>query len=205
MTQSASTLAETTWANLSSAMATLKLVEDLRWASPVEIKKSLESAFTETFGTKEDYNKANAAASKASKSKAATKPAANANGSTSNAQASTSTAPVTNMFEEGFLAALHPVGGNPQINERLRQEHLKATGGLVHTRFPPEPNGESVTLYALKTCLTLEFVILDFRLPTHRSFEGHRNQLRLRSVPQRPLLLTLRRHKSRSRRAGLHR
>lgn len=150
MTQSASTLAETTWANLSSAMASLKLVEGLRWASPVEIKKSLESAFTETFGTKEDYNKANAAASKAAKSKASTsgnKAAANgnANGASPNAQASTSSPPVTNMFEEGFLAALHPVGGNPQIHEYLRQEHLKATKGLVHTRFPPEPNGEFLT------------------------------------------------------------
>lgn len=149
MTQQASTLAETTWANLSSAMASLKLVEDLRWASPVEIKKSLESAFTASFGTKEEYNKANAAASKASKSQAkasaaASKTAANGNkeAAVANAQASTSSAPVSNMFEEGFLAALHPVGGNPQIHEYLRQEHLKATGGLVHTRFPPEPNGE---------------------------------------------------------------
>lgn len=132
-------------------MASLKLVEDLKWASPLEIKKSLESAFTESFGTKEDYNKANAAASKASKGG---KAKANNNGdkkadksANENAQASSSNAaapPVSNMFEEGFLAALHPVGGNPQIHEYLKQEHLKATGGLVHTRFPPEPNGESL-------------------------------------------------------------
>lgn len=144
MTQSASTLAETTWANLSSAMASLKVVEDLRWASPLDIKKSLESAFTETFGSKEEYNKANAAASKASKASAKASSfggKAAANGTAANAQATTSNAPVSNMFEEGFLASLHPVGGNPQIHEYLRQEHLKATGGLVHTRFPPEPNG----------------------------------------------------------------
>jgi glutaminyl-tRNA synthetase len=139
-------------------MASMKLVEDLRWASPLEIKKSLETAFTETFGSKEEYNKAAAAASKASKAQAKTsgggKAAApgNANGATGSAQASTSSAPVSNMFEEGFLASLHPVGGNPQIHEALREEHLKATGGLVHTRFPPEPNGALNLNDTLTTC-----------------------------------------------------
>ena len=47
----------------------------------------------------------------------------------------------TSMFEEGFLGALHKPGGNPQIKPTLRDEHLKATGGKVFTRFPPEPNG----------------------------------------------------------------
>lgn len=52
-----------------------------------------------------------------------------------------STPPRKSVFEEGFLGQLHAPGGNPQIDPRLREEHLKATGGEVWTRFPPEPNG----------------------------------------------------------------
>lgn len=36
---------------------------------------------------------------------------------------------------------MHKPGGNPQINDKLREAHLAATGGQVWTRFPPEPNG----------------------------------------------------------------
>jgi glutaminyl-tRNA synthetase len=50
-------------------------------------------------------------------------------------------APERVVFEEGFLKALHRPGENPQINPRLREEHLAATRGHVFTRFPPEPNG----------------------------------------------------------------
>ena len=52
--------------------------------------------------------------------------------------------PTTNtktVFEEGFLGKLHKPGENPQLRPALRDAHLKATGGLVYTRFPPEPNG----------------------------------------------------------------
>lgn len=45
------------------------------------------------------------------------------------------------VFEEGFLGALHKPGENPQIKPELRDKHLAATGGRIHTRFPPEPNG----------------------------------------------------------------
>ena len=45
------------------------------------------------------------------------------------------------VFEVGFLGALHKPGENPQINPRLKESHLAATGGAVYTRFPPEPNG----------------------------------------------------------------
>ena len=47
----------------------------------------------------------------------------------------------TSIFNEGWLSKLHKVGENPQISEDLRQAHVKATNGKVHTRFPPEPNG----------------------------------------------------------------
>ena len=148
MEENISSLAETTWANLSSAMASVKLIQDLRWANPPDIKKSIEFAFTAAFGSKEEYNKASIAAAKASKQQnkhVASKPVESSGSAEDsvNAEASTSAAPVsvTNMFEEGFLAKLHPVGGNPQLSEHLREEHMKATGGFAHTRFPPEPNG----------------------------------------------------------------
>lgn len=42
---------------------------------------------------------------------------------------------------EGEVLKLHKPGENPQLNEQIRRAHLDATGGKVHTRFPPEPNG----------------------------------------------------------------
>ncbi|OLL27023.1 putative glutamine--tRNA ligase, partial [Neolecta irregularis DAH-3] len=48
---------------------------------------------------------------------------------------------IVNMFEEGFFKRLHKVGENPQIKSELKEQHLKATGGRIFTRFPPEPNG----------------------------------------------------------------
>ena len=45
------------------------------------------------------------------------------------------------MFSEGWLGNLHKPGGNPQTRPELMEAHLKATGGKVVTRFPPEPNG----------------------------------------------------------------
>ena len=57
---------------------------------------------------------------------------------------STSTPALSNprsVFGEGFLGKLHKPGENPQVRPALRDAHLKATGGMVYTRFPPEPNG----------------------------------------------------------------
>ena len=45
------------------------------------------------------------------------------------------------MFEEGWLSRLHKPGENPQIDPKLKEEHLAFTKGKVFTRFPPEPNG----------------------------------------------------------------
>ena len=42
---------------------------------------------------------------------------------------------------EGDVLKFHKPGENPQPSEAVRQAHLKATGGKVVTRFPPEPNG----------------------------------------------------------------
>ena len=148
MGDNAATLAESTWASLAGSMSALKLDENLRWAAPLDIKKSLESAFTTAFGTKEDYNKAQKAQPKSAKATPA-----KANGKEPQASTSAGPASSTSMFQEGFLAALHPVGGNPQIHPHLKEEHMKATGGLVHTRFPPEPNGRSP--YSRPRCTTI--------------------------------------------------
>lgn len=44
-------------------------------------------------------------------------------------------------LDEGEIAKLHQPGENPQVDESVRDSHLRRTGGVVVTRFPPEPNG----------------------------------------------------------------
>lgn len=44
-------------------------------------------------------------------------------------------------LDEGEIAKLHRPGENPQVSESIRDSHLRRTGGVVVTRFPPEPNG----------------------------------------------------------------
>lgn len=41
------------WANLSSVLSGVKGTPELRWASPLELKNSVEKAFVEQFGAKE--------------------------------------------------------------------------------------------------------------------------------------------------------
>ncbi|QRV72629.1 glutamyl-tRNA synthetase [Ceratobasidium sp. AG-Ba] len=119
------------WSALSGAIGDLKST-DLRWASPLDVKNVVEKAFTDAFGTKEE--------AKAKAAKEPKKPAA----TSSTAAAKTEPAPAAPervVFEEGFLKALHKPGENPQIDPKLREQHLAATHGQVFTRFPPEPNG----------------------------------------------------------------
>jgi glutaminyl-tRNA synthetase len=99
-----------------------------------DIKTSLETVFTEMFGTREEAK----SKSEASKPKKEPTPKANAS-----AEASSSTTPAvsTRIFQEGFLSEFHKVGENPQVESRLKDEHLEWTKGMVYTRFPPEPNG----------------------------------------------------------------
>ncbi|KAG9100529.1 hypothetical protein FRC07_010401, partial [Ceratobasidium sp. 392] len=119
------------WSALSGAIGDLKST-DLRWASPLDVKNVVEKAFTDTFGTKEE--------AKAKAVKETKKPAAKT--ATPDVKPEPAAAvPERVVFEEGFLKALHKPGENPQINPRLRDEHLAATHGQVFTRFPPEPNG----------------------------------------------------------------
>lgn len=148
------------WTNLGSTITGLKNTPELRWASPLDLKNAVEKAFLETFGAKETA-KAKAKVcfpisvdrsrmfvprhsftefwifiqepKKEAKDKPTKQTEANFSVSASGSSKS--------VFEEGFLGRLHKPGENPQIKPSLREEHLKATGGLVYTRFPPEPNG----------------------------------------------------------------
>ncbi|PSR74976.1 hypothetical protein PHLCEN_2v9390 [Hermanssonia centrifuga] len=117
------------WANLGATIGALKNT-DLRWAHPLELKNAVESAFTEKFGVKE------AAKPKTKEPKKETTKAA-VSSEQSNATASSS----KSVFTEGFLGRLHKPGENPQLHSHLRDQHISATGGIVYTRFPPEPNG----------------------------------------------------------------
>ena len=114
------------WASLGSVVSALKSTAELRWASPLDVKKTVDQIFLEQFGPKE------AAKPKSKEPKAANKPSK---------EAAAVPAPKRSVFEEGFLGQLHKPGGNPQIHPHLREAHLETTGGAVWTRFPPEPNG----------------------------------------------------------------
>ncbi|KAJ7743964.1 glutaminyl-tRNA synthetase [Mycena maculata] len=111
------------WDGLRAALANLKVAPQLRWADPTSLKEETEAVFTRELGPRSDHSKHKP------KIKTVVK------------QPDTNAQPTTNIFEQGFLASLHKPGENPQIDDKFRIEHLKATGGKVVTRFPPEPNG----------------------------------------------------------------
>ncbi|WWC61722.1 glutamine-tRNA ligase [Kwoniella dejecticola CBS 10117] len=129
------------WASLGAVLGGIRSgASDLKWANAGEVKTSLETLFTELFGTKESAQAAaKAQAASAAKSKPPPKPKATAPAS----EASSSTTHIipTNIFKEGFLSDFHKPGENPQVNPKLKEQHLDFTKGLVYTRFPPEPNG----------------------------------------------------------------
>lgn len=159
-----------------------------------DIKASLETVFTELFGTKEEAAaKAKNDAIKAKKETVAAKPAA----ASASAEASSSTTPAvsTRVFQEGFLSEFHKPGENPQIEPRLKQEHLDWTKGLVYTRFPPEPNG-FLHIGHVKA------IMIDFG---YAKFHGGRTYLRYvmflikGSRQARSDMTQIRRHESRSR------
>lgn len=105
----------------------------LKWANMADLKPAVDDAFLQTLGPKDERDSA-PKKGKIQKQVAEKDPS-------STAKESSTENPVSSIFTSGFLGQLHKVGENPQIKPSLRDAHLKACGGQVTTRFPPEPNG----------------------------------------------------------------
>ncbi|GAO45917.1 hypothetical protein G7K_0163-t1 [Saitoella complicata NRRL Y-17804] len=120
---------------LSATMVALRANPDLKWADATVLKKEIDLQFGQLLGPKDERD----APKKKVKKPAASKEAKTS--TTNTAKTAASAEHSGNMFEEGFLARLYKPGENPQIKPELREQHLRATGGKVVTRFPPEPNG----------------------------------------------------------------
>lgn len=145
--------ATTGWTNLGTVLGGLRNTPELRWANPLEVKNAVEVAFTDKFGVKETSKPKGKVlisipkAVSGFRSDPAVPTLKETKKDVQKKPSQTTEAPVSivstsnSVFSEGFLGHLHKPGGNPQIHPHLREAHLTATGGLVYTRFPPEPNG----------------------------------------------------------------
>ncbi|KAK9315638.1 tRNA synthetases class I, catalytic domain-containing protein [Lipomyces starkeyi] len=125
--ENSKSIAANRYKSIPSLMAGIKKLPDLKWAPPAEVKKAIDKKLLEVLGPKDERD---APPKKTKKEKAAP-----------DAAAVEEPKKARNMFTEGFLGDLHKPGGNPQIKPELMTGHLKATNGIVVTRFPPEPNG----------------------------------------------------------------
>ena len=112
-----------------TAMKDIRVDGRLKWANMADLKPAVDAAFLRVLGPKDERD-APPKKTKVKETPVAAKESEKAG-----------PAPFSNLFTSGFLGQLHKVGGNPQINDKLREEHVKAVAGRVHTRFPPEPNG----------------------------------------------------------------
>lgn len=109
--------------------ATVKNLPELKWAEPRYFKPIIDQEVLKVLGPKDERD----IVKKEKKKKKETKSSSTKVEKTSGSERT--------MFNEGFLGDLHKVGENPQAYPELMAEHLRATGGKVRTRFPPEPNG----------------------------------------------------------------
>ncbi|SCU80814.1 LADA_0B09670g1_1 [Lachancea dasiensis] len=115
-------------------LANVKGLPELKWAEPRLFKPIIDEEILKVLGPKDERD----VVKKEKKKKA--KEGANG-ATTASATSEGENNSKRTMFTEGFLGDLHKVGENPQAYPELMPEHIKATGGKVRTRFPPEPNG----------------------------------------------------------------
>lgn len=112
-----------------SVLTGVKNMPEMKFANPASFKPIIDERILKLLGPKDERDlvkKKEKAPKKDNNKKAADEKEQHATRS---------------MFSEGFLGNLHKAGENPQKLEQKMKEHLKATGGSVFTRFPPEPNG----------------------------------------------------------------
>lgn len=122
----------------------IKMIKDdprLKWADGKCVKDAIDAGLLQRLGPKDSAAAAGNAKAKPKKEKKPAEKAAqkdSGNSSVENLHIDPSKDP---FFMVGDLSKLHKPGENKQIRPELMEEHLKATGGIVMTRFPPEPNG----------------------------------------------------------------
>lgn len=111
---------------LGPTLGAIKREPGLKWANPALFKPAVDAEMLALLGPKDERDdpKLQAKKAKGEQAKSVKKEETR-----------------SNMFEEGFLGALHAPGTNPQANMERMKEHLAFTKGRVFTRFPPEPNG----------------------------------------------------------------
>lgn len=114
-------------------MADVKKLPELKWADPRSFKPIIDEEVLKVLGPKDERDTV--------KKKKEKKPKQAGNGGKGGSKKEADSGPKRSMFTEGFLGELHKVEDNPQNKPEFLENHLKATQGLVHTRFPPEPNG----------------------------------------------------------------
>jgi glutaminyl-tRNA synthetase len=113
---------------MTPVLVNLKTQTALKWAPPADVKKEMDIQLVNLLGPKDERDAPPKKQPKAAPEAKGKKPEVKKDEEISKDR----------MFEEGFLAALHKPGGNEQIIPANMEAHLKATGGKVFTRFPPE-------------------------------------------------------------------
>ncbi|KXS19659.1 glutaminyl-tRNA synthetase [Gonapodya prolifera JEL478] len=124
--------------------------ERLRWANAKLVKDELDRQVAEAVGPKDERDDPKLNKKKEAKPAKTPAPTSSTSAAASSADGTPTEPRKKTIAEaaksmdyvlEGELSRLHKPGGNKQIKPELMKEHLKATGGKVLTRFPPEPNG----------------------------------------------------------------